>query len=218
MDNIKIIYKPTAAARYGTNLLNAAKYIGTQTAVGAVKTASYVDRLADSAEVEEFENSDILSIDGMESPYPTSAGGAVRNVLILRNQANDVQIVFYDVKIRVNRRNTIIETPLAGRTGSVKEYIQAQDYDISVSGSLISDHRIKFPLAELRAVVELLHKAETFTLANVYLESFGISKVVLKSADYDQQSQQFVNVLPFSFNFVSDEDYELELTETDPNL
>jgi len=62
MANIKIIYKPTATARYGTNLLNAAKYIGTQTAVGAVKTASYVERLADIAEVEEFENSDILSI------------------------------------------------------------------------------------------------------------------------------------------------------------
>jgi hypothetical protein len=63
----------------------------------------------------------------------------------------------------------------------------------------------------LQGLIRLLKEPAALKVANKYLEAFDISKVVLKNADYDQSSQKYMNVLPFSVNFISDEDYELQV-------
>ncbi|MBN2890924.1 MAG: hypothetical protein JXL97_03580, partial [Bacteroidales bacterium] len=68
------------------------------------------------------------------------------------------------------------------------------------------------PIDELRVLIEILELPENFKVANVLLrDGFGIDKVVLKSADFQQQESKFLNVLPYMLKFISDEDYELEI-------
>jgi hypothetical protein len=210
MSLIKIYYrKPTDLERVGINAANAAAQAASTTAIQFIKSSAYIQRLGTLPDV--LSDEDMLSLDGSKSPYKVSANSVVRNVLMLSTNDDSLRVRFIDVNIKVSQVNTIKETPLTGISGSIKEYIQAMDYNIIVKGSLVSGTSGAFPYDMLQGLVRILKKPESLKIANKYLEAFDISKVVLKNADYDQAGQKYMNVLPFSLNFVSDEDYELQV-------
>lgn len=209
MSTVKVIYKkPSSLERAGINAANAALLAGKTTAISFVKSQAY-DRNLDAADA--LTDDEMLSIDGRKSPYENGAGDVVRNVLVLMSYDKEIQLVFTDVQIKVSQRNTIVETPLTGRRGSIKEYIQAEDYAIKVKGSLINGKQSAFPFYQLQSLVRLLRQTETFKVNNKYLEAFDVFEVALKKADFNQDQQQFMNVLPFELDLISDERYELEV-------
>ena len=50
-------------------------------------------------------------------------------------------------------------------------------------------------------------------IANIFANSFDIGRVVLTKALFKQQDQKYINVLPFSLTFDSDEDYDFLIEE-----
>lgn len=209
MSNVVVYYNPDKAQRLGVNLGNMAKWIGKNTAIQYVKggiSGALLGTLPEIYLLDEY-----LSIDGEVSPYDTAPLEIARNVMILSTQDDAVSMVFYDVTMNVKQTNNIIETPLVKRTGSVKEFIQSQDYAINVRGSLIGLGRSGFPYDMLVDLVKLLKTAETLKVANKYLMAFDIANVVVKSVDFNQQEQKFMNTMPFTIDLLSDENYELEI-------
>ena len=128
------------------------------------------------------------------------------NNLILKSKKNDF-IEFVNAKIRVTKQNTIVETALVNRVGTIKEYITAKDYVIDISGDIMVSENA-YPTYEIGEINEFLSEPEVFDVANVYLETFNISKMVFDHGDFDQQAQRYFNVLPFKFTFKSDNDSE----------
>lgn len=210
MSIIKIYYrKPTDLERVGINAANQAALVSSTTAIQFIKQSAYAQSLGTIPET--LTNEQMLSMDGSKSPHKTSAGGVVRNMLTLSTQDDSLQVQFIDVAIKASQVNIIKETPLTKVKGTIKEYIQAMDYLVVLKGNLISEVSGAFPFDLLQGLVRLLKTPEALKVANKYLEAFDISKMVLKSADYDQTQQKYVNVLPFSLNFVSDEDHNLQI-------
>jgi hypothetical protein len=128
------------------------------------------------------------------------------NNLILKNENNSF-VEFVNAKIRVQKQNTIVETALVNRVGTIKEYIAAKDYEVKVSGDIMVDENY-YPIFEVESINEFLSSPEAFSIANVYLEGFNIEKMVYKDGSFDQQKQTHFNVLPFEFTFISDNDSE----------
>lgn len=210
MSIIKIYYrKPTDLERVGINAANQADFIASNTAIQYIKTSAYTQKLL--TEPEALTNEDMLSLDGAKSPYNTSAGDVARNILMLSTIDDSLQVQFIDVGIKATQTNTIKQTPLTKIRGTIKESIQAMDYNIVIKGNLISETAGAFPFDMLQGLVRILKEPAALKVANKYLEAFDISKMVLRIADYDQSAQKYMNVLPFSLNFLSDEDYELQI-------
>ncbi len=87
-----------------------------------------------------FVPQEILSLEEMLQVVPA-------NTLYLHEDRNTISFRFGQItatlsgaKIDVYRKNTIVSTALAGRRGTVKEFIKAEDYDITISGQLISNY------------------------------------------------------------------------------
>jgi len=196
--------------RYVANKGNFAKRVAHNTGFHATVASEYKSRLV---QIPEYPSADEqLSIDSRKSPYLGSSGGIVRNVLILKSPDEAYEIAFYDVKMKVTQTKTIKETALTGRAGSIKEYIQAKDYQVIINGTIISDNPNGFPIVQLREVVELMKQPEVLEVASAYLQhAYGITRLVFKKADYDQMNAKHINTLPFNFEFVSDEDYDLHV-------
>lgn len=212
MPSINIYYsKPSDLERKGINAGNMARFVGRNTAVGFIRDGMYSNAL--QYEPEQLSNEQQLSLDGAKSMLPASSNDFMRNILVLATEDESLQIVFYDCKINVKQQNTIVETALTGKRGSVKEYIQAKDYEIDISGNIISESGLKgFPIDELRVLTEILELPETFKIANVLLrDGFGVDKVVVKSLDFNQNDTNYMNILPYKLTLISDEDYELEI-------
>lgn len=127
------------------------------------------------------------------------------NNLILKNK-NNFFIEFVNAKIRVFKQNTIVETALVNRAGTIKEYITAKDYEIDISGDIMTDAANVYPSTEMGVINGFLDIPEEFEVTNAYLSEFGIHKMVFKSGNFNQQGQKFFNVLPFDFQFISDND------------
>ncbi|MDR2652131.1 MAG: DUF6046 domain-containing protein, partial [Prevotellaceae bacterium] len=118
------------------------------------------------------------------------------------------EIEFTDAKCKVIKENKIVETAIVNRRGTVKEYINAKDYSITISGNLFVNSKEDFPVEAVKMLNKLLSTTESIEVSSAYLSFFEITKMVFKNGNFDQQTAKYVNVLPFSLEFVSDEDYE----------
>ncbi len=161
---------------------------------------------------------ELLSLDNVPSDYIGAAGAVKRGNIILEvdtdyttNPDQVLRIELIDVGIRVNDSNTIVSTPLVGRKGTVKEYIQANDYRIDIRGSIIANSQNAFPINDVITLKKILKTPGRIRIYSKLLQLFEITHMVYQNGDYDQDSARYVNALPFSFQFLSDDDYELEV-------
>lgn len=128
-------------------------------------------------------------------------------VLMATVDGESYNIEFADAKCKVVKENTIKETAIVNRRGTVKEYICASDYTVTISGNLFVKSRNDFPFEALELLNRLLNTTERMPVASVYLSFFGINYLVFKTGTFDQQTAKYVNVMPFSLTFASDENY-----------
>lgn len=148
-----------------------------------------------------------------------NVGSSVINGLVLKavgtgrdttygTGTGDIAIEFDGVKIDVTRDNNIKEESIIKRSGTIKEYIQHKDYEVTISGTLRTINKLQFPISELRMLTQLLEEGKVFDVANVFIESFGISKLVMAKLEMKQSEMQYFNIMPFSLTMKSDTNYD----------
>ena len=133
--------------------------------------------------------------------------GNISNEIHVKTDNGDT-ITFIDAKVDVKKEMEIKEERLINRKGSVKELIQEKDYTVKISGTLSTEDVNKFPYEELKLLNTILSSAKSLSVAGAYLDIFDITKLVLKSADFNQSNWKYFNNFPFSLNLVSDDDYD----------
>ncbi len=124
-----------------------------------------------------------------------------------------VKIEFVNARINAIKKNTIVSTALVNRAGRIKERIQVDDYDVTISGSLMVETPGTFPYEELSRLNQILSEAESIFVASKYLDIFKITKLALKSADFNQDNLKHFNVMPFVLKFDSDMDYDFLVSD-----
>lgn len=104
-------------------------------------------------------------------------------------------------------KKNIVETPMVGRKGTVKELINIDDYEISIQGVVQAED---FPEAELVALNELYSINESVilkcALTNVFLEEDD--KVVIKNIEVSDMkgTDSFVII---KMSLITDRNFEL---------
>lgn len=108
----------------------------------------------------------------------------------------------------VSRQNTIVSTPLVGRTGSVKEYVQAEDWKVDISVSIDGEQR-EYPSQKVQEILRFFEGSENFpyTVQSDYLELFNINQLVVESKNLQQTTH--ASRQEFSLSCVSDTPYEM---------
>ena len=82
--------------------------------------------------------------------------------------------------LAIQVQKSIIETPLNGGRGSFKEIVQCSDYEITITGTLLS-RSYEEANAEIQKINELFKINRTLNIINDYLQSLGINQVVIRS-------------------------------------
>lgn len=157
------------ARQVAYNALRGAAWWGASNAVRTAKHAAYTAGM--------FVPQEILSLEEMLQVVPA-------NTLYLHEDRNTISFRFGQItatlsgaKIDVYRKNTIVSTALAGRRGTVKEFIKAEDYDITISGQLISNYWGKpaaYPVESLRTLISLMQVEDVIEVSSAYLGFFEI--------------------------------------------
>lgn len=106
-------------------------------------------------------------------------------------------------------RKNIIETPLVGRQGSVKELISMEDYQISITGIVFGENQV-WPEEQLDAINELYNINEAIELKCALTDVFlsENDKVVIQELNLPQTGQtEHVQVV--EIKCVTDRAFEL---------
>lgn len=192
------------------NLKNAAMQAGQTTAVALAKEGWYKIGMDDDEITSDFE---ALLGNGYRSPYKASANAVVRNTLVFNDEEGNALLAIVNAKINVTQENVIVKTPLTGKRGTVKEFIQASDYKFDITGSLISDVRNAFPLEDLGLFLDIMKTTDVLHVTNVFMYQFlRGDNVVMESYSLDQQSQKYVNIIDFKLTLISDQDLQFATT------
>ena len=104
-------------------------------------------------------------------------------------------------------KKTIVETPMVGRKGSVKELINIDDYEISIQAIAQSED---FPEAALTELNEIYNINESITLKCALTDLFldQDDRVVIKSIDLsDMKGTE--NFTVFKMELITDRSFEL---------
>ena len=183
----------------------AARQAGSTAGVAAAKQGVYGAALQPVIPVYTYE--DKLRPQNTVSPVGIVTGPSeADNELILKSDDGTI-IYLIGVEIDVTQKNKIVATQLVNRTGTVKERVQREDYEVKVHGNLIGEQG-KFPHEDLKLLVKILNSTSSISCSSAYLDIFGIYKLAMKNAKFDQKDLKYFNTLPIELTFDSDEDYD----------
>lgn len=118
--------------------------------------------------------------------------------------------------ISLGLSKTIVETATVGkeRKGTVKEYINTEDYRVTIRGVCVNiDNPDEYPAEQVQALQELFEINDSLEIvSNPFLSLFGIENIVLKDISWeDMEGRQGVQI--YSIFGVSDSDFYAEITD-----
>lgn len=110
--------------------------------------------------------------------------------------------------IGISGRKTIIETPLTGHKGTVKELIRNEDYNIKIDGICFSPER-EFPEEQIQNLKDLYEINKSVTIQSALTDIF-LKDCYVVITDIDFPAIKGVeHIRPFTMNLLSDEQLEL---------
>lgn len=114
-----------------------------------------------------------------------------------------------------SRQKTVVKTPVAGRNGTVKELVGAEDWRIRIRGVITSEgyaREDEYPHGYVRRLKAWLDAPTALPVVGEIFTTFGVSSVVVEGYDFPKL-EGFPGVQAFTIDCVSDEPTELVLRE-----
>ena len=139
---------------------------------------------------------------------------------------NDGETVIFDgirldtCLLEVSVDKNIIRTPIDGRDGTVKQFINLGDYVINVQGIIIGTTEAvnggfevtdtgRVPEEEIRKLNEIFKVPQELEIVSEFLDFFDISTVVIEGGSFGQR-EGFRDSVYFGFSMLSDRPIELK--------
>lgn len=117
------------------------------------------------------------------------------------------------VLFTVNQEKNIVETKVAGRSGSIKEYIGESDFEINIKGVLTSNKPGVEPIEQRENLVAFLRYQQSLGINSAFLNDvFGIFELVVMSYSMPQKEGE-ISQQEFEINCKSDKPVEVLITE-----
>ncbi len=125
------------------------------------------------------------------------------------------ELVMNDAVVGLSRKKNIVSTPMVGRDGTVKEYVNQDDYQIKIAvgvqakrdGVLVDEYPTE-GIEELRRFFDV---AEAIEVRSKFLAMFEIDHIVITDFSLTQATES--NYQPITLSAVADEEYNVVSTE-----
>lgn len=117
----------------------------------------------------------------------------------------------------VSRSITTVKTVLPGLDGTIKEYVAAGDFELSIVVGLVAVDAMtgaiidEYPVEGVAKLNEILGSKEALKVNSTFLALFDINRIVVDSYSIEQMTYSNRQVVTIKAS--SDEDFEIEYNE-----
>ena len=117
-------------------------------------------------------------------------------------------LLLEDAIVEISRAKNVVMTAVQGRDYTVKEYINAGDFSLKISGTL-AGNGYSYPKEAMRKLHRYLAFNGSLKVVHELLNDLGIYEIVI--TDYALPKSPFINIQPYQISAVSEEPAELIL-------
>lgn len=121
------------------------------------------------------------------------------------------QLTYNAVLITVTQAKKIIKTEIAGKNGTVKEYIGLDDYNVQVNGIITGANGVH-PTDEISKLKAMLDAPVPIKVSCPYLQNLGVMNLVVDTYEIGQ-SEGGYSYQQFSISFIDDIPTELLISD-----
>lgn len=148
---------------------------------------------------------DLLRPGGTGQPI-SPLGTPVWSDLILHKQETDIEegVQLIWCLTEVQQTKNIVKTPIQGKNGTVKEYISAGDYQVTLRGAITRTFKSNYPLEEMRRFLDLLKDNRALKVVSPYLLQYEIHELVVEDYKMGQEEGK-QNMQRFEIRCLSDD-------------
>jgi hypothetical protein len=116
-----------------------------------------------------------------------------------------------DAVVAISRKKNVISTPMVGMTGTIKESVNAEDYQLSINvgvqavrDGVLTD---EYPSEGIRQLRSFFDTDEAIKVNSAFLEIFDIDNIVITGFALTQMTES--NYQQISISALSDDDYNV---------
>jgi hypothetical protein len=108
----------------------------------------------------------------------------------------------------ITRQKRIVSTVVAGKSGTIKELISADDFKLQIRGFAINFESNDYPYDDVQKIKELEQINKSIEIFSDLTVMFEINNVVIESFNLPE-IVGLQNVQPYEFSLVSDDDFDV---------
>lgn len=112
--------------------------------------------------------------------------------------------------VDTSRGKNIVKTSMQGKDGTIKEYVNMDDWVLVIQGFLINYEEMTYPKKLKKALMDFFKSNYSYAVVSDFLTNDGIYNVVCKEIRFPSMAGHS-NVQPFEMEMWSDEPLELDL-------
>jgi hypothetical protein len=130
--------------------------------------------------------------------------------IVYSNLILEGELKINDCLISVSNVKNVVLTPISGRNGTIKEYINRGDYEVRVYGNIVADFGNFFPTAKMREFRRIMELETEIIVSSAFLNHFNITTCVVLDYNVNEKAATR-NSVPFNILMVSDEPIEIKV-------
>lgn len=111
-----------------------------------------------------------------------------------------------------SQAKNIVKTLLQGRDGTIKEYINLDDWVISIRGFIINYDSLDYPLDQIINMSNFFQLNTRLKVGSDWMSRLGIKYVITEALKFPVVDG-LANAQPYELELVSDNPFEIELLE-----
>lgn len=113
----------------------------------------------------------------------------------------------------VTKNIKVVATDIAGRNGTIKQYINTGDYDVSIKGIFTTGVSDKYPEAAMVHLNKITNASVAVKVASNYLHMFGITYLVFTKCEFEQYEDAGRDEQKFTLQCLSDIPFSIKVTQ-----
>ncbi len=147
-----------------------------------------------------------------EIPFDGSRVAPMTGILVqdVFSFTNPTFLLPVETVLELSQAKVIVKTNLQGRDGTVKEYINLDDWVLNFKGFIINYDEDLYPEERVESMIKWYHLQQSLSVTSKWLSRWGIDKVVATDLKFPT-FEGVQNVQPFELTMLSDFPITLEL-------
>lgn len=113
----------------------------------------------------------------------------------------------------VTKNIKVVATDIAGRNGSIKQYINTGDYEVVIRGVFTTGVSDKYPTDAMQHLQKITNATSEVKVVSEFLQIFGISYLVFTKCEFEQGDTEGRDEQKFTLTCLSETPFTIKVTQ-----